>query len=581
MEVPAAMLRFLSISNLAVIEHAEVEFESGFNVMTGETGAGKSMLVEAIGLLLGGRASADVVRTGADLTLVQAIVDGPAGEELVIRREVTNQGRSRAFLNGTLVTAAALRDATAPLVEMHGQHEHQALLDPQTHVDFLDEYAGLEPARRLVSQAFATLQSLQRQLAATELDERERAARIDLVGFQLSELDRMAPRAAEDEELEAERRILANADRLQRLCTEAFSLLYESDQAALTSLAQVWKRVGELAEIDAIFQPHLEAREALKSELEELARLLRSYADRVDASPARLQAADERLAALERMKRKYGPRLEDVLARHAALRGELDLLTSAGERGEALQQAVAEARDRYVALASDLGRDRRKAGQRLVRELETVLAELAMERSRFAVQFADLTAQPAAWSAHGIDGVEFFLSPNQGEELRALARIASGGELSRIMLAFKALSAVRRPGISMIFDEIDAGIGGRVADIVGRRLRRLAEGSQVLCITHLPQIAACATAHFEIEKGVTGGRTMTTVTRLAEEARTDVIARMIGGAGATDLARASARELLDRSGARPRRDRRAAGEHKANAERAKTTRRNSWRARTS
>jgi DNA repair protein RecN (Recombination protein N) len=579
MEVPAPMLRFLSISNLAVIEHAEIEFEPGFNVLTGETGAGKSILVGAIGLLVGGRASGDVVRTGAEQTQVQALVERPDGNELVIRREVTSQGRSRAFLDGTLVTVAALREATAPLVELHGQHEHQALLDPLTHVDFLDDFAELESLRRPVSAAFDALRLAQQQLGVTDLDERARAARLELVRFQLTELDRIAPKPGEDEELESERRILANADRIQRLCTEAFSLLYESDQAALTSLAHVWKRVEELSEIDALFRPHVNSREAIKAELEDLARVLRAYADRVDACPARLEQVDDRLAALERAKRKYGPRLEDVLARQTSLTQELELLGSIGGRKEALERAVAEAERSFLASAAILARERRAAADRLARQLESALAELAMERSRFAVQFVDRTAQPGDWTERGTDSVEFLLSPNPGEDMRPLARIASGGELSRIMLAFKALGATRRLGSTMIFDEVDAGIGGRVADVVGRRLHRLAASAQVLCITHLPQIAAYATTHFGISKRTQGERTTTTVSRLTDMQRTEELARMIGGAHVSDRARATARELLE-----GRRDaRRGVGEseHKTKGERAKAKERNTWRARTS
>jgi DNA repair protein RecN (Recombination protein N) len=580
MEVPATMLRFLSISNLAVIEHVEIEFAPGFNVMTGETGAGKSMLVEAIGLLLGGRASADVVRTGADQTHVQAVLDRPDGTETLIRREITSQGRSRAFLDGALVTAGALRDATEPLVELHGQHEHQALLDPATHIDYLDDYADLDHVRRPVAEAFAALQSLQRQLAATELDERERAARIELVGFQVGELDRAGPRAGEDETLEAERRVLANADRIQRLCMEAYAFLYESDQSALGSLSQVWKRLGELAEIDAIFRPHQDAREMVKTELEDLAHVLRSYPDRIDASPARLQETDDRLAVLERLKRKYGPRLEDVVSRHAALRAELDALTSTAERGEALQQSVTSARDHFLEVAATLARQRRAAAERFARELESVLAELAMERVRFEVRFIDHCRSPADWTARGTDGIEFFLSANPGEDLRPLARIASGGELSRIMLGFKALVAARTPGATMIFDEVDAGIGGRVADVVGRRLRGLADGFQVLCITHLPQLAAYATTHFQIEKRVTRGRTVTSVARLSEGERVEELARMLAGSNVSDRARASAQELLDAGRNRSIRQM-AESEHMAKGEGAKAKERNRWRARTS
>ncbi len=560
------MLRFLSITNLAVIEYAEIEFGPGLNVMTGETGAGKSMLVEAIALLLGGRASADIVRTGADQMQVQAAIDGLDGSELLVRREVSAQGRSRAFINGVLVSAAALKEAILPLVELHGQHEHQALLAPGSHVDLLDAYAELNPEREAVARAFDELQALRAALETTELDERERAARIDLVAFQLGELERAGLKAGEDDALTAERLVLANADKVERLCREGYGLLYESDQAALGALAQAWKRVTELAELDPVFRPHLESRDTIKAHLEELAHLLRSYADDVAASPARLQHVDERMAVIERLKRKYGPRLEDVIVRQNELAQELDGLRHSGERVAALQVRAQEAQSRYAEVCETLGRSRRAAADGFSRGLERNLAELAMERTRFAVRFSDLTESPREWSSRGTDGVEFYVSPNPGEELRPLARTASGGELSRVMLALKTLVAARRGGTTMIFDEVDAGIGGRVADVVGARLRRLAEDFQVLCITHLPQLAAHATTHFHIDKRVTDGRTLTSVALLSEAARIEELARMAGVTGRSDAARTSAQELIEAARAQHARP---GSEDKSKGERAK------------
>jgi DNA repair protein RecN (Recombination protein N) len=552
-------LRFLRIRHLAVIEAVEVEFEPGFNVLTGETGAGKSILVEAVGLLLGGRASSDLVRTGESQAAIEAIFETADGQELVVRREISNQGRSRAFINGVLASAAALRDLSARLVELHGQHEHQTLLDPLTHLPLVDHYAATAALTERVAAAWTEVRTLREQLEQSRMDARERAARLDLVAFQLAEIEKAAPRAGEDEELTATRQVLASAERIQRLCQEGYASLYENDEAVLSRLGGVWKRVGELAAIEPQFAPYLDARDSIKSQLEDLAYFLRSYADGVDASPARLQQVEDRLALLERLKRRHGPTLQDAIDKGGALERERALLTGHGARAEDLQEALAAANERYLASARELSRRRREAASRFARELESLLAELAMERTRFEVRFNDGELPEARWSERGIDEAEFFLSPNPGEEVRPLARIVSGGELSRVMLALRTLATA--PGVivpdtgietshpvslkTLIFDEVDAGIGGRVADVVGARLRTLGDRFQVLCITHLPQIAARGTTQFQIEKRVRGSRTVTSVRRLDSTGRVEEIARMIGGAAVSEAVRASARQLLD------------------------------------
>jgi DNA repair protein RecN (Recombination protein N) len=537
------MLRFLRIRNLAVIEVVEVEFEPGFNVLTGETGAGKSIVVEAVGLLLGARSSADLVRTGESHAVIEAIFEHD-GKETIVRRELTNQGRSRSFIGGALATAAALRELSAKLVELHGQHEHQALLDPLTHLPVLDEHAGLAELTSQVADSWAGVRTLREQLERSRMDSREKTARLDLITFQLGEIRKAAPRDAEDESLAATRQVLASAERVQRLCAESYAALYESDGSALASLGAVWKRVGELAAIDPQFGSYVEARDGIKGQLEDLAFFLRSYADTVDASPARLQEVEDRLALLERLKRKYGPTLGDVIERGHDLAREQELLTGAGERAEDLQKALNVASDRYLKAARELSRLRREAARQFARTVEGLLADLAMTRTRFEVRFNAAELGPEEWAESGIDRSEFFVSPNPGEELRPLARIVSGGELSRVMLALKTMAAGNEPGKTLIFDEVDAGIGGRVADVVGMRLRALGDRFQVLCITHLPQISAQATTHFRIEKNIRGGRTLTSVDRLDEAARVDEIARMIGGTVVTDHVRATARELL-------------------------------------
>jgi len=547
------MLRFLRITRLAVIDAAEVEFAPGFNVLTGETGAGKSILVGAVGLLLGDRASGDLVRTGEELATVEAIFEDASGEELVVRREITVQGRSRAFINGNLATAGALKELAAGLIELHGQHEHQILLDPAAHLQVLDSFGHLEGQAEPVKVAFEELRRSSEALTAARKAAAEREARLDIIRFQLGELDKANPIDGEDETLLAARQVLANADRVERLCAESYSALYDSDGSVVEQLGIVWKHVSDLADLDPQFAPYLEQRDAIKSQLDDLAMFLRRYAERIEASPARLQQTEERLASLERLKRKYGPTLVDVMARRAALRQELQDLDNAEERVASLERAHAEARARYLSVARGLSKSRREAAVSFSRSLEQEVKGLAMDQTRFEVRFNAGELPETQWTASGIDTAEFFVSPNPGEDLRPLARIVSGGELSRIMLAIKTLSATSRPSIAinatsegLIFDEVDAGIGGRVADVVGRKLADLASRFQVLCITHLPQIAAYAATHFHIAKTVEHGRTRTTVTKLDPDGRVEEIGRMLGGVLASDGWRASARELLAR-----------------------------------
>lgn len=537
------MLRFLAIRRLAVIDALEVEFGHGLNVLTGETGAGKSMLVEAVGLLIGGRASGDLVRTGEETATIQAIFDTADGRELVVRREISSQGRSRAFIDDALATSGALRDQCGGLVDLHGQHEHQRLLDPATHLEVIDEHARLHGERAIVAARFAEWRQRRDEIAELRRAERDKVSRLDLMTFQLAEIEKVAPRPGEDEELAATRNVLANADKLSRLCAEAYDALYDAEHAALTGLATTWKKLGELAAVDARFQPYLEARETIKPQLEDLAFLLRSYTAEIDASPERLQEVEDRLAALERLKRKYGPTLADVLAKQQALGRERDLMEHSADRAAALESALSQARSQFLAAATTLSNARRQHAERFCRAIEKALAELAMPRTRCELRLTTEEAEDA-WSERGIDTGEFYLSPNPGEEPRPLARIASGGELSRVMLALKTLAATDAPGKTLVFDEVDAGIGGAVADVVGARLRALGERYQVLCITHLPQIAAYGSSHYRIEKSVKAGRTVTRVTALDGPDREVELARMIGGAEIGAAVLASARAML-------------------------------------
>ena len=551
------MLRFLRIQHLAVIDSVEVEFDPGLNVLTGETGAGKSILVEAVGLLLGGRASGDLVRTGEDLATIEAIFEN-GGEELLVRREITAQGRSRAFINGALATAGALKDLSTRLIELHGQHEHQTLLDPATHLGVLDGFGALDPLIAPTAAAFEAMRAKQDEIERLRAATRDRDARVDLITFQLGELDRAALKdPGEDVDLIALRQILASAERVERLCAESYASLYENDDAILGVLGAVWRRVAELAALEPKFQPYVDARDGIKSQLEDLAGFLRSYADGIEASPARLQQIEERLVLLERLKRKHGPTLADVVARRDALRRELADLEGGDDRLATLEREHAAARSAYLSAAQTLSSARQRTAKAFAKALVQLLRDLAMEQTRFEVRFADGPPVEAAWSARGIDAGEFFVSPNPGEDLRPLVRIVSGGELSRVMLAIKTLTATSRHGFSdasdrppstsapgLIFDEVDAGIGGRVAESVGKRLRSLAEHDQVLCVTHVPQIAALADRHFLAEKRHSRGRTMAAVRLLDEDERVAEIARMLAGERVPETAVRHARELL-------------------------------------
>jgi DNA repair protein RecN (Recombination protein N) len=381
------MLRFLRVKHLAVLDTVEVEFDTGLNVLTGETGAGKSILVEAVGLLLGGRASGELVRTGEESAVVEAIFES-AGEELLVRREISAQGRSRAFINGELATAGALKDLSGRLIELHGQHEHQTLLDPTTHLSVLDTYGGLSASTAATADAFARMQAAREELARVKAAAHDRESRVELARFQLGELERAALKSTEpgeDAELAALRQVLSSAERVERLCSESYASLYERDDAILAALGNVWRRVAELASLDPRFQPYLDARDGIKSQLEDLATFLRRYADGIEASPERLQQVEDRLALLERLKRKHGPTLADVIAKRDALSRELADLERGDERIAELAGALDVARATFLSKAGALSKERKRVaagfGQALEQLLKNDIAIVLMDVS--------------------------------------------------------------------------------------------------------------------------------------------------------------------------------------------------------
>ncbi|HEY6909142.1 MAG TPA: DNA repair protein RecN [Myxococcales bacterium] len=548
------MLELLRVRAFAIIDELEVHFAPGFNVLTGETGAGKSILVDALHLVLGGRAQADSVRTGAEEAEVQALFRPrdpaacdarllslglpAAGAELVVRRTLQREGRSRAWVNGSLATAAQLQAATRGLLDISGQHEHVGLLDAQLHLDLLDAHAQLGGLRAEFSAAFAALAQAEKARAQLDSDESQRAQRADWLRFQLDELEKTAPQPAEDERLGQERRVLAAAEKLRGLAEEAEAALAES-QAARAA-----KRLEDMAAIDPSLSALAQTVRGAAAELDDASRELSRYAARAGGDPQRLEEIDERLEALRRIARKHGGTLAAALEQRARMQAELASLENHDEELARREAEVKRLAAAAQGLAQQLSERRRAAAGAFGKAVAHELSALGMEKSELSVRF-----NPAGEGAiggmgpRGLETAEILLCPNPGEELRPLARIASGGELSRVLLAVKRVLAESDPVDAYLFDEVDAGIGGATADAVGRALAAVARRRQVICITHLPHIAVFAGKHLTVEKEVLKGRTHSRVLPVDGADRVRELARLLSGK-TTEVALEHARELL-------------------------------------
>ena len=557
------MLRHLRVTNFAILSDVEIELGPGMNVLTGETGAGKSLIVEAVNLLRGGRASADIPRAGTDEAVVEAIVAIPedlaarvagviegAGAsavdaEVVIRRVIQRGGRSRTYVNGALTTLARLAELGALLIDLSGQHQHQGLVDPGRHLEILDAFAGEPALGAAMAAAWTELRRCDDELAALGGDEREREARVDYLRYQLDELDGAGLAPGEDAAIDVERARLAAVDQLQAAARAAEDALYGGDDSARDRVAVAAREVERAARTDPVLEPVTRQLGEIETLIDDAADQLRGYADRLEGDPERLAWLDERLALIRRLMRKHNGSLDDVIARAAELRAELAALTARDTRLAELAALRAGAEAAAVAAAAALTRSRGRAARRLEKEVGAALAELGMGSARLSV-----IVEPRTLGPTGADRIELMLASNKGEDLRPLVKVASGGELSRIMLALKL--ALRRADevATYVFDEVDAGIGGATAQVVGSQIRAVADHRQVLCVTHLPQIAAYADQHFHVEKTELAGRTETQVRRLGAAARKDELARMLGG-HATSKAKAHAAELLAEA-ARPR-----------------------------
>jgi len=550
------MLRELEIRNFALIDELSLGFEPGMNVITGETGAGKTILMAALELAVGGKASNEVIRTGEEEATIGAVfappgdavrgrlaaagIDGPA-EELLVRRAVSRGGRNRIHLNGTLATLAVLESIGDGLMRVYGQHDHHTLRLAETHLGLLDAFAAHPELLARMGERYALYHEFAERLRRLVTGKETARARAEIFRFQVREIEEARLSVGEEEDLRQERQVLGSAEKLAEAARYGEESLYAGEAAAAATLGKIAGRLGELTGTDPRLGDVAKLVDEAQTLVEEAGWRLREYAEKVVFDPQRLEAVENRLAEIGKLKRKYGDSIEAVLSfLDAAARELADL--DLGEEGTAALERETEAAARAAReAAATLSKSRRSAARRLESQIAAELGALGMKDARFEVRFATV---PAPLSARGADAVEFFFSANRGEEPRALARVASGGELSRIMLALKSLALEDAEAQTVIFDEVDAGIGGAVAEVVGRKLAVLARQRQVLCITHLPQIAAFADHHFAVEKTTAKGRTRSTARRLSAEQRREEIARMLGGMKVTAEARSHAEQLL-------------------------------------
>jgi DNA repair protein RecN (Recombination protein N) len=552
------MLQRLSIRNFAIIDRLDIEFGQGLNVLTGETGAGKSIIVDALNLVLGERAGAEMVRSGTERAIIDAVFDISGSTQvqqqvhemgfevenglLYLTREVVVGGRSAARIGGRPCTVAQLKELGDRLVDLHGQHEHQSLLVVARHIDILDEWGGADTLalRAEVAEAYQDLRQRKQERIALQTDARERAHLIDLYRFQIDEIAKAKLQPGEEEELRAQVRRLANAKKLAEAAGSAVHLLAGDERSGLVDLlAAATRSLEEAVTLDERLAPIVETLNTARYELEEAARDLSRYQDNIEFNPERLEQIEERLDVIRALKRKYGETIEEILEYARQTSEKLERLMHSEERGAELDADITRAEERFATLCTMLSSRRAQLAERFSEAVLAELCDLGMERTRFEVQLS-----PNEPSSLGAERAEFLFAANPGEPLRSLARIASGGEISRVMLAIKSAMARQEPLPTMVFDEIDSGIGGRTASVIADKLVRISRTAQVLCITHLPQIASRADRHFYIEKQEINGRTLVTVFPLSSDERVEELARMLGGTNVTETVRRHAREML-------------------------------------
>jgi DNA repair protein RecN (Recombination protein N) len=555
------LLLELRVENYAVIDNVVVEFGPGLNLLTGETGAGKSILIDALALLLGEKASTDVIRHGCDRAIITAVfdadskrladvleangLDSDAGQ-VILRREILSTGKARVFVNNQPATVAVLKQLAPHLAIVHAQNQSMMAFDPPARLALLDTAAAIDTDA--VSNAFSEWNRIRRHIAELEQGEQDKLRLVDLWSFQLKEIDSAALHPGEDQKLESEKRVLANSERILNAAHSAYDSLYDNSQSATATIAAAMRQLEDLARCDPKFQEPISQLESARITVAEIGITLRDYAESIEASPERLAEVEDRLAAIDRLRRKYGNTLEDVLACADDLRRKLNEIENKDEVLRDLRKQLAKAAETYLAEARALSKKRYEVARKLEKTVESEINDLAM-KAKFKIDLSG-PDEEANWTSTGFDQVDYLISANPGEPLGPIEHIASGGELSRVMLALKASVEAGRVTKksdhqrTLVFDEIDTGIGGRAAEAVGRKLKSLSRTKQVLCITHLPQIASFADHHFLIDKKESAGRTRTTVRPLQGKERVEEIARMLSGAKLTEASLKNAEQML-------------------------------------
>lgn len=552
------MLSLLHIENIALIQSADIRFEPGFNVLTGETGAGKSIVIDSIGAVLGERTSRELIRTGAKSALVTAVFTQvpplpwleengfPTGEEeLLLQRELQGDGRNVCRIDGKLVTVAQLRELGRQLLNIHGQHDGQQLLDPASHLGYLDQFGGCQPLLESYQEAYRKWHDIRREMDKLQMDEAERSRRVDTLNYQIQELERAQLKAGEDEELSARRTLLRSAGRLMEAVQSAeFALSGDEDRDGACSLiAQAEGEVQGVSSISPELSELSEKLTALRCAADDAADTLRDLSRSFDFSPGELDQVEERLDLLYRLRKKYGPTVEDMLSYLDRCRKELDQIQYADDTLARLEKDLKKAQKEAVRRGEVLSQARREAAGALQARVQEELRQLDMPKVQFQTEFTPKGGE-AGMDETGLDEVQFLMSANLGEALKPIQKVASGGELARIMLALKNVLAEGDQIGTLVFDEVDTGVSGRAAQKVAEKMAQVARGKQVLCVTHLPQIAAMADTHFSVQKGEREGRTYTRLERLDRSQRREELARLIGGASITPSLLESAEELL-------------------------------------
>jgi DNA repair protein RecN (Recombination protein N) len=568
------MLKSLLIKNYALIEEIAVDFSLGLTIITGETGAGKSILIDALGLLLGERASSEMIRTGAEKAVVEGVFDAAGNasvenillqneneitDELIVRREVTSKGQSRCFVNDSPVNVSVLKAIGDAMVDLHGQHEHQSLLRPETHIDFLDDFGGHRPIIDDYRTSYKKLVEITARKKELHNQESQLKAKKELFEFQIKEIDAVDPRPGEEEELEAELKILENSEKLTELTTGVYSLLYDSENSILDSLVKVRKMLEQLAAIDAHFGNAVGEAKSAEVVVDELSKLVQKYNTTIEFNPDRLEEIRERLGALSLLKKKYGGSIDTLIAHRKKIGEEFAFAENFEGEIARMEQEIAAVRADAGRKADTITQRRKEASKKLEKAILSAIADLGIAKAKFvaSIERKSVDAQSASVSVSvngklfeasstGIDRVEFFMSTNVGEEVKPLVKVASGGEVSRIMLALKSALAESDRTPLLIFDEIDTGVSGRIGQSVGLSLKNLSKHHQVIAITHLPQIAGLADTHFAVEKSEINKKTVTRLRQLDHNDRVNEVAKLLSGSEVTEAGLKTARELMEK-----------------------------------